>query len=76
MHGAFDICSYPLLLFAVFHWTDVPSLVSGDYLVMFDPHAKYVPGATDVARVSSFVFCLHVTVQLCVLFVFLIIMNY
>ena len=34
----------------VFHWTDVPSLVSGDYLVMFDPHAKYVPGATDVAR--------------------------
>lgn len=34
----------------VFHWTDVPSLVSGDYLVMFDPHAKYVPGATDAAR--------------------------
>ena len=34
----------------VFHWTDVPSLVSGDYLVMFDPHAKYVPGATDTAR--------------------------
>lgn len=24
--------------------------MSGDYLVMFDPHAKYVPGATDVAR--------------------------
>lgn len=37
-------------LFVVFHWTDVPSLVSGDYLVMFDPHSKYVPGATDVAR--------------------------
>jgi sacsin len=35
---------------SVFHWTDVPSLVSGDYLVMFDPHAKFVPGATDVAR--------------------------
>jgi len=25
---------------SVFHWTDVPSIVSGDYLVMFDPHAK------------------------------------
>lgn len=35
---------------SVFHWTDVPSIVSGDYLVMFDPHAKYVPGATDMSR--------------------------
>ncbi len=34
----------------VFHWTDVPSIVSGDHLVMFDPHAKYVPGATDNSR--------------------------
>lgn len=24
--------------------------MSGDYLVMFDPHAKYVPGATEAAR--------------------------
>lgn len=24
--------------------------MSGDYLVMFDPHAKYVPGATAAAR--------------------------
>ena len=35
---------------AVFHWTDVPSFVSGDYLVMFDPHEKYVPGATSTSR--------------------------
>jgi len=35
---------------SVFHWTDVPSIVSGDYLVMFDPHAKYVPGASDMSR--------------------------
>ena len=38
------------ILSIVFHWTDVPSLVSGDYLVMFDPHSKYVPGATDTSR--------------------------
>ena len=25
---------------SVFHWTDVPSVVSSDSLVMFDPHAK------------------------------------
>jgi sacsin len=25
---------------SVFHWTDVPQIVSSDYLVMFDPHAK------------------------------------
>ena len=35
---------------SVFHWTDVPSIVSGDHLVMFDPHAKYVPGSTDNSR--------------------------
>uniref|UniRef100_A0A7S2UD61 U-box domain-containing protein n=1 Tax=Attheya septentrionalis TaxID=420275 RepID=A0A7S2UD61_9STRA len=29
---------------SVFHWTDVPSIVSGDFLVMFDPHGRYVPG--------------------------------
>lgn len=31
---------------AVYHLTDVPSFVSGDYIVMFDPHAKYLPGIT------------------------------
>lgn len=28
----------------MYHLTDLPSFVSGDYLVMFDPHAKYLPG--------------------------------
>lgn len=33
---------------AVYHFTDLPSFVSGEHLVMFDPHTKYVPGATSV----------------------------
>lgn len=28
---------------AVYHFTDLPCFVSGDHLVMFDPHAKYLP---------------------------------
>ena len=31
---------------AVYHWTDLPAFVSGDYLVMFDPHAKWLPGTS------------------------------
>ncbi|OQS05175.1 hypothetical protein THRCLA_02648, partial [Thraustotheca clavata] len=31
---------------SVYHITDLPSIVSGDSLVMFDPHAYYVPNAT------------------------------
>ena len=31
---------------AVYHFTDIPSFVSGDYLVYFDPHATHLPGAT------------------------------
>ncbi|ETW06282.1 hypothetical protein, variant [Aphanomyces invadans] len=31
---------------SVYHLTDVPSLVSGESLVMFDPHATNVPNAT------------------------------
>jgi len=31
---------------AVYHLTDLPSFVSGSHLVMFDPHAAYLPGAT------------------------------
>ena len=31
---------------AVYHFTDVPSFVSGEFLVMFDPHATHLPGAT------------------------------
>ena len=32
----------------MYHFTDLPSFVSGEHLVMFDPHTKYVPGATHV----------------------------
>jgi len=35
---------------SVFHWTDVPSFVSGGHLVFFDPHEKYVPGASSTSR--------------------------
>ena len=28
---------------AVYHFTDLPAFVSGDHLVLFDPHAKYLP---------------------------------
>jgi len=30
----------------VYHFTDVPSLVSADSVVIFDPHTSYLPGAT------------------------------
>ncbi|CAM9839484.1 unnamed protein product, partial [Choristocarpus tenellus] len=32
---------------AVYHFTDLPSFVTGDHLVVFDPHTKYLPGATS-----------------------------
>jgi len=31
---------------AVYHFTDVPSFVSGEHVVFFDPHASFLPGAT------------------------------
>eukprot|EP00736_Rhodelphis_marinus_P006485 Rmarinus@m.28251 len=31
---------------AVYHFTDVPSFVSGDYVVFLDPHARYLPGVS------------------------------
>ena len=31
---------------AVYNITDVPAFVSGDYLVLFDPHARYLPGTS------------------------------
>ena len=31
---------------AVYHFTDVPSFVSGEHVVFFDPHAESLPGAT------------------------------
>ena len=30
----------------VYHLTDVPSFVSGSHIVIFDPHARYLPGAS------------------------------
>ncbi|KAJ1424560.1 hypothetical protein B484DRAFT_314874, partial [Ochromonadaceae sp. CCMP2298] len=31
---------------STYHLTDTPSFVSGDHVVIFDPHCHYVPGAT------------------------------
>ena len=31
---------------AVYHFTDLPSFVSGDHLVVLDPHAAFLPGAS------------------------------
>ena len=33
-------------IFAVFHFTDVPAFVSGGHIVIFDPHARYLPGVS------------------------------
>ena len=32
---------------SVYHITDTPTFVSGDYLVLFDPHATNIPGASS-----------------------------
>jgi sacsin len=32
---------------AVYHFTDLPSLVSGEHIVIFDPHAKFLPGISS-----------------------------
>lgn len=42
------IGQYGLGFNSVYHWTDVPSFVSGSKVVFFDPHAKYVQGATHI----------------------------
>ncbi len=31
---------------AVYHLTDIPGFVSGDHLVIFDPHARYLPNVS------------------------------
>jgi sacsin len=31
---------------SVYHLTDTPSFVSGDHLVIFDPHTSFIPGTT------------------------------
>ena len=33
----------------MYHFTDVPSFVTGNSVVMFDPHASFIPGATSAA---------------------------
>lgn len=35
---------------AVYHLTDVPSFASGDYIVLFDPHARCGVGRFSSAR--------------------------
>lgn len=34
------------VLVAVYHFSDVPSFVSSDSIVIFDPHIAYLPGTT------------------------------
>jgi sacsin len=35
---------------SVYHYTDLPSIVSGEYVVIFDPHGKYLPGNSNGKR--------------------------
>ena len=35
---------------SVYHFTDVPSIVSGDHVVFLDPHRKYLPGTAGFSR--------------------------
>lgn len=38
---------------SVYHWTDVPSFISGSKLVIFDPHKRYLPaGAGDCGGIK------------------------
>ena len=41
----------------MYHFTDVPAVVSGDSLVMFDPHVNYLPGATAAQPGIRIKFC-------------------
>jgi hypothetical protein len=34
---------------STYHVTDLPSFVSGDHMVLFDPHAAYLPGASPAS---------------------------
>lgn len=40
-------CRYGLGFCSVFHMTDLPSFVSGEHLVVLDPHANYLPGGVS-----------------------------
>jgi hypothetical protein len=46
-------CRFGLGFNAVYHLTDLPSFVSGQHLVLFDPHAKYLPGEAGLSQVDS-----------------------
>lgn len=35
---------------SVYHWTDLPSFISGSKLVIFDPHKRYLPSGSDGSR--------------------------
>ena len=35
---------------SVYHFTDLPCILSGDHLVLLDPHKAYLPGAATYAR--------------------------
>ena len=36
----------------MYHFTDVPSFVSGDYLVAFDPHAAFLGGEKKGMKIA------------------------
>ena len=35
---------------SVYHFTDLPSIVSGDHVVFLDPHRAFLPGAACSSR--------------------------
>jgi hypothetical protein len=52
------VCRFGLGFNAVYHLTDLPSFVSGQHLVLFDPHAKYLPGGCiETIRLKFTDFC-------------------
>lgn len=46
---------YALHFAQVYHLTDVPSFVSGEFLVLFDPHACYLPGVSTAQPGACYV---------------------
>ena len=45
-HSSWQTGKFGLGFNAVYHFTDLPSFVSGEYLVYFDPHTTFLPGAS------------------------------
>lgn len=50
---------------ACYHLTDVPMFISGQHLVMFDPHCKYIPNisASNPGKKMNFVDAQHAAQQ-------------